>query len=138
DFARYGSYIGLPYSLLLAGLIFSEWRKGSEALIFRPPRLTLVGIFWTLPNYVLFVISMGAFTGAFCYAIGASIKDVFFWAQSLSKTGAIAVASALTLASGVALFYFRLRYRSIYGLTEAAIGVAVAAQRTSVEYGTAT
>jgi hypothetical protein len=68
--------------------------------------------------------------GMVYYAVGASAKDLFLWARDPSTLSWRAVAaSLLVLATGSLLFYFRLHYRSLYGATEALVGVLVAMQR---------
>lgn len=121
DFIKYGSYIvfGLLKVLILIMIIVSI-RNGIvkptwKGLVFGVPLIGLALIFMGISNYSFFVL----------------IKDIFFWLKSptLSKTSAVVLTSLLTLSVGSALFYFRLRMRAIYGLTEAAIGIVVAGNR---------
>jgi tetratricopeptide (TPR) repeat protein len=81
------------------------------------------GDFWSnLVTSAVFVISF--------YALGISIKDLFsllpHW-RNVSFPAGIIGAAALTLLTGLTLFYFRLRWRAIYGITEACAGCAIAA-----------
>ncbi len=73
--------------------------------------------------------------GPIYYSVGASIKDLYLWIQSpqVPKSGAIIMILAITSILGVILFYFRLRARSIYGITEAGIGLTVAAYKVASE-----
>jgi len=63
-------------------------------------------------------------------AIIASIIDLFRWIGNLNNPSSrAALASFVVLSLGSLLFYFRLRWRSLYGATEALVGVSVAAHR---------
>jgi len=125
DFSRYSLYIASPIALgaLIVGSL--EWKKAG------------------FPASGLLFVPFGAvaliFLGAFYYSIAASLRDLYFWVQApeLSRTGAVAVAICATLILGAGLFYFRLRMRSIYGITEATVGLAVAAHRVATESGSA-
>ena len=69
------------------------------------------------------------------YSAGALLKDLYVWIQSpsLSRTQAVAAGAVITAALGSALFYFRLRLRSVYGASEALVGVLVATHRIATE-----
>jgi hypothetical protein len=55
-------------------------------------------------------------------------------AQRIGGGAASLVLYGGTLAAAAALFYFRLRLRSVYGVTEAMAGLAVAGQRAPTEF----
>ena len=121
DFIKYGSYIifGIFIVIVLI-LIIGTIRNG-----FIKP--TWKGIFLGVPTIVVLLIFMGISN----YAFFVVIKDIFLWLKSpsISKTSAVILTALLTLGVGSILFYFRLRMRAIYGLTEAAIGIVVAGNR---------
>lgn len=121
DFIKYGSYtiFGIFIVIVLI-LIIGTIRNG-----FIKP--TWKGIFLGVPIIVVLLIFMGISN----YAFFVVIKDIFFWLKSpsISKTSAVILTALLTLGVGSILFYFRLRMRAIYGLTEAAIGIVVAGNR---------
>ncbi|MBK9284048.1 MAG: hypothetical protein IPM51_06970 [Sphingobacteriaceae bacterium] len=98
-------------SVLRSGITKNDFKSFVYAL----PLVILLLFFMGLSNYSLFV----------------GIKDIFLWimSPSLSKTSTVILTSIFTLGLGSALFYFRLRMRTIYGLTEAAIGIVVAGNR---------
>lgn len=121
DFIKYGSYIVFGiFIVIVLILIISTIRNG-----FIKP--TWKGIFLGVPIIVLLLVFMGISN----YAFFVLIKDIFIWLKSpsISKTSAVILTSMLTLGVGSILFYFRLRMRAIYGLTEAAIGIVVAGNR---------
>lgn len=121
DFIKYGSYIvfGLFIVIILV-IIIGTFRNG-----FIMP--TWKGLFFGVPLIIVLLLFMGISN----YSFFVLIKDIFFWLKSptISKTSAIILTSLLTLSVGSMLFYFRLRMRAIYGLTEAAIGIVVAGNR---------
>lgn len=92
------------------------------------------------PTKADFIMSIGGLIallliGPLYYSVGVSLKDLYLWIQSpnLSKNGAMIITVIITLILGLALFYFRLRARSLYGFTEAAIGLTVAANKVAAE-----
>lgn len=121
DFIKYGSYIvfGLFIVIVLV-IIIGTFRNG-----FTMP--TWKGLFFGVPLIIVLLLFMGISN----YSFFVLIKDIFFWLKSptISKTSAVILTSMLTLGVGSVLFYFRLRMRVIYGLTEAAIGIVVAGNR---------
>ena len=124
DFVKYSLYIAIPIAAVAAPVIAWEWRKaGYPALGVSE----LLAVPFALVGLLL--------VGAFYYAIAASLSDLYKWLQSpsLSRGGAIALAIGATLILGAGLFLFRLKLRAIYGVTEATVGLAVAAHRVSIE-----
>lgn len=121
DIIKYASYVAAGlFIVFLLIVVTSALRSGInrrdvKKFIFALPLVVVVLSFMGLSNYSLIV----------------GIKDVFLWimSPSLSKTSAVILASLFTLGLGSALFFFRLRMRAIYGLTEAAIGIVVAGNR---------
>ncbi|MDB5987233.1 MAG: hypothetical protein JWR16_2286 [Nevskia sp.] len=122
DFVRYASYIALPLGgLLLIGLLIA-WKDAD----FRRPSLEQVVILLFAP--------VGLFLAAAAYyALGAALKDASVWLKASSSSGALTVPGTIlaTLGAGLALFYFRLYLRSLYGLTEVMVGLAIAAMRVA-------
>ncbi|MBA3680281.1 MAG: hypothetical protein H0W73_03700 [Bacteroidetes bacterium] len=122
DIFKYASYIsiGLLVVFFLIIIIINVFnsgitKKGFKDFAFVLPLIILLLVIAGISNYSIFV----------------GIKDIFLWIKSpsISKTSAIILTSLFTLALGSGLFYFRLRMRAIYGLTEAAIGIVVAGNR---------
>lgn len=122
DFVRYPLYVVVPGTAVLYVFLVREWWKST-------PRTVSSEHVWmaaTLP-FAFYVAA------ALYYAVGASIKDGYLWLQSLDLTrnGKIALAVGITFVAGLALFVFRLKLRSTYGLTEALVGLVVAGSRVS-------
>lgn len=128
DFVRYALYIATPIAVAALCVGMWEWRKAGY------PALGVVEV--ALVPFGAIVLLL---VGASYYAIAASLRDLYVWLQSpsLTRTGAVAVAIGATLCLGAILFYFRLKLRSIYGVTEATVGLAVSAHRVSIESSTA-
>jgi hypothetical protein len=66
------------------------------------------------------------------------VKDLSLWALEKIKEshdfpwqrlGITTIAVLVTVFAGIALFYFRLRWRSLYGITETVVGVLIASYR---------
>lgn len=122
DFVRYPLYVVVPGTAVLYVFLVREWWKST------PHTLSSEHVWMaaTLP-FAFYVAA------ALYYAVGASIKDAYFWLQALDLTrnGKIALAVGITLVAGLVLFVFRLKLRSTYGLTEALVGLVVAGSRVS-------
>ncbi len=83
----------------------------------------LAGLIFAMPIMTL-AISIGLYSS---FIAG---KDLLFWSlDPTTLSWRAAVAAAMVLAIGGSLFLFRLRFRCLYGMSEAAAGVAVALQR---------
>jgi hypothetical protein len=129
DYLLYSYIIGLP---LGAGFMWSEGRMYWEDLPPGPKRkVQLAKLLIPVPLVALFLIPFGAGL----YSIFVSILDAFLWgAFKLSAQGRSAMfavgASALT---GGALFVFRLRVRSLYGMSEVIVGLTVAGHRVGFD-----
>lgn len=69
--------------------------------------------------------------GAMFYGIAAAFTDVFIWvALQLSGSGrSAALGVGVTALLGAVFFAFRLKFRFLYGMTEAVAGLAVAGHR---------
>jgi hypothetical protein len=64
------------------------------------------------------------------FAVEMSLRDFFLWSQNPKPTSWLGVASSLAiLMLGAVLFYFRLHWRSCYGVAEASAGVVLALQK---------
>ena len=124
DFMKYSFYIsGVTAIIFLSIRIFYFFKKG----ISKPTKGDLFMLISVLIALVLI--------GPTYYAVGVAIKDLYFWIQSpkITKEWSIPIVLGITVSVGFFLFYFRLRARSIYGLTEAIVGLAIAMQKTSIE-----
>lgn len=119
DFLLYGGLFGIPVSLLLGKLWFTEWRKSRKA-----------SIWWNL--FFLSNLIPGTFVfGALYYSLGASAYDFVKWLIRLwdqPYTGPFLVSATVFLV-GVGLFWFRSRCRGVYGLTEVVVGLSIASYK---------
>jgi hypothetical protein len=123
DFIRYSAYISGASLTLILGIIFFFSLKGSKQSKFE--------IFFSIGSVALATL----FAGPIYYSIIAAFKDLYLWIQSpsVSREWAIILAVVLTIILGFSLFFFRLKFRSIYGFTEALVGLGVAVQKVSSE-----
>jgi hypothetical protein len=120
DFWRYSLSIAMIIGMIMLFVAIGTWFTE------RPK----ISVGEALAILIVALIAI-VFASAFYYAIGASIKDLFFWIRDIDTLYLKAIsASLLVLIAGSLLFYFRLRFRSIYGVTEAFVGIAVAMQQT--------
>lgn len=80
-----------------------------------------------VPILAIFIAPLGGFF----YGIAAAVTDILQWiALQLSDIGrSAALAVVVTALLGSTFFAFRLKFRFIYGVTEAMVGLAVAAHR---------
>lgn len=71
--------------------------------------------------------------GLLIYTAIVTIGDAlrFLWLPQMKQEKALLTGGLLALAGGAVLFAFRLKYRSVYGLSEATVGTLIAAQRFS-------
>jgi hypothetical protein len=93
---------------------------------------------WQLtPAKVIGIIGLAViasvFAGFFYYSIGVAFKDTYNWitALTLSRDQRLAVVGLFILTVGSGLFLLRLRFRSLYGLTEVIAGVFVGTLKIS-------
>jgi uncharacterized membrane protein len=122
DFLHYSVYLAVPIALTAAQAIVKGWNDDGL-----PRRSTITVIF-------LSILLGASILGAIFYSIGASMKDLVYWMAALwintpfiSGPYRVVVTMLVTFAVGLALFYFRLKLRSVYGFSEAAVGLVVAA-----------
>lgn len=80
-------------------------------------------------TFSAFVVG-GATVLIYC-SVGLSVYDAYKFATSpyFSETSSIIVVGVATLVIGVSLFWFRLKCRCVYGISEIAVGVIVGSQR---------
>ena len=124
-----------PIAIILGGLLVLIV---VAALIAEPPKVKPRGIIKRIvPGLILLAgVAAGVVAaGAIFYAVGASVSDLYLWVQS-DVSGAQAesrlwfgVVATLPLAAAALLFSFRLVFRSIYGLSEAGVGLWVGVQQ---------
>lgn len=119
---KYSTYVAAVLAslalILLAYNIISSWGKNKSD--------------WRSSFLLVLVFAVGICVGAITYySIFVAIKDFALWiiSPSLSKTSAAILSVIVTLTIGLLLFYFRLKARAIYGLTEATVGLIVSVQR---------
>lgn len=121
DFVTYAVPVAFVVGVFLGiGAIRELWRS----------RATLT---WRrIVTTPIIVVVVSAVLGLIYYSLGVVIWDLFnhwheirefLWPWQISPAIVTALA---TLICGTILFFFRLKFRSMYGLTEAVIGVVVA------------
>lgn len=116
DYLRYGWIFGIPISILMLKLWIVDWRESK--------RINTGMKLFILCN----IVPGSAAFGAFYYSLAASFFDVAKWlTQQWSQPyfGPVLVSAAVFLI-GLGLFWFRIRCRATYGLTEVLVGVSVA------------
>lgn len=119
DFWRYSFIVGGVVGIFLTFGALAIWYETRAKL---SPTEILGGLL-VIP--VLAIVG-----GAMYYSLAAALKAVFFWARDPSSVSwKMAFAGFLVLAFGSMLFYFRLRLRSVYGATEALVGIFIGMQR---------
>lgn len=124
DFLHYSPYLAIPLEIGLFIVLLYYWHKAGFK---RPSREEMINVI--IFSFALLIASV------FYYAVGVAIKDLFLWMQapSFSETGAIVATMTITLFMGLTLFYIRSRFRSIYGVSEALVGLTVAGYRVAIE-----
>ena len=125
-FLQYSLYVALSATIPALLFIIFFWIKNGTA---KPLKKDIKMI-------LLFFLIVIPFIGLSYYSFGVLIKDTYLWIRSpsISKTGAVIVVIVGTLFIALILFYFRLKYRSLYGMSEAFVGLAVACNRVLSEY----
>lgn len=111
---------------------------GSIALIL------LIGLWWRLRSklgssgliFLLGFVGVAVLVAPMYYVLAATLKDLYLWVQSpaLSATETIFASVMVTTLLGTALFYFRLRLRACFGVTEALAGIIAAAHRVATDF----
>lgn len=87
------------------------------------------------PGVMLFVLVMmfgvTCFLTGALYVVGVSLLDLFTWGSdpSTESWSWRASVSVLVLVDGSLLFYVRFRWRSLYGLSEAAVGLVISFEK---------
>jgi hypothetical protein len=117
EIIKYTLNIAVPLSAILIVIItylgFREEfnRKYVRALLLVP----FFVVFWAMSYY----------------ALAVSIKDMYSWVVSpkFSKNTTIVLVVIITMIFGLLFFYFRLKLRSIYGITELIFGLIIAANK---------
>lgn len=119
DYLLYGGILGIPVLLLLGKLWLTEWRQSKQVSFWK--KLFLLGNL--IPGALVF--------GALYYSLAASAYDFVKWLiQQWDQpyTGPFLVSAAVLLA-GMGLYWFRVRFRAVYGLTEVLVGISVASYK---------
>ena len=127
DFVRYSLYIAVPLATLATVTLLTIWARQR----FR----RLPAEEWAILPFTLFVVLLGSVT---YYVFAVSAKDAYLWLRSpwASQNVVLVMGVVTTGLLGGGLFYFRLRLRSLYGLTEALVGLTVAGHRIATDYAT--
>jgi hypothetical protein len=73
--------------------------------------------------------------GTLFYGVAAAIGDLFFLlaAQLSDRERSAAFAVAVTGVLGALFFFFRVKFRFLYGMTEAVVGLTVAGHRVGFD-----
>jgi hypothetical protein len=125
DIIKYSSYASIGFAFLISFIVFMAW-VGSHYKKLTASEVIIV---------LLFIVAAAIIFGISFYSSGVPLKDFFLWllkpSVSKNKTAFFAVLGTLIL--GGLLFFWRLRFRAIYGLTEAIVGLWVAAYRVSFQ-----
>lgn len=138
----------LAGAILLSALIYSIRNRTSAdviryggilALVFWLPTTITVAVgYWKDKSkrnlqLLLALPVISAALGATYYLLFAAVWDLLKWLINLwsSTVGGFIAVAACTLLIGTGLFLFRLKYRFLYGMSEAAVGVIVASYRFS-------
>ncbi|HXD92960.1 MAG TPA: hypothetical protein VNX01_07075 [Bacteroidia bacterium] len=123
DFIKYGLYIDGAILIIIA-LVFivSTIKFGYRN---QPKAEIRIAGLLLLPT--LFFIPL------IYYSISVSVKDLYFWILSPEHHNGFRMfsISVVTFYLGFTLFYIRYKARAIYGMSEAAVGVMVAAYKVS-------
>lgn len=129
DFIRYPIYIAIPFSFaMLLLFLFETFNWGPKI----PTKKDAFEALFT--QFAVLLVS------EVIYAIYVCLRDILAWAESPNAPQALTVivTVGLTGVLGLALFYFRLRLRAVYGFTEALVGLAAAGRQVMVIAGTPT
>lgn len=94
------------------------------------------GIEWKFIGLLIIALPFAFILGSIeYYSMFVTLKDIFLWIKSpsFSGNGKVICIALLTLALGAGLFYFRLKLRACYGMTEAVVGLIVATNKIPTE-----
>lgn len=120
EFVHYSSYVAIGVTAIISIILVADWKDKR----FRLPKLS------DLPGLLGIVIFI-PFAAAMYYALGAAVIDAFRW--MISPTSVSTKYTILTMfmvfVVGSILYTIRFVYRSLYGLTEAIVGLAVSGQK---------
>lgn len=117
EIIKYTSYIAVPLGLIMFAFVtYSGFKKGFNR--------TYTKAFILIPFFVVLWSSS-------YYALTVTIKDMYSWVLSptFSQNTTIALVVIITMVLGLLFFYFRLKWRSIYGTTELIFGLIIAANK---------
>lgn len=137
DFLFYGSLASAFF--LVAFTVFASGLK-------RPTLLRWRGWIFIFTHSLssvfteVFLFSLSAvFTGVLFYSLSVAFKDAALYVVDAGsfRNGSIVLSTVLVLAVAALLFYVRLRYRVLYGLSEVAVGISVAVSRLTTPEGAA-
>jgi hypothetical protein len=122
DFLLYGLSIAGVLEINFVGIILLNWYERKE----KPSSGDIFGAF------VIFPVA-ACLGGAIFYSIGVVLIDtyLYLWSPKSGNSMTVALTVVLTLGIGIALFFFRLRRRALYGLTEVVVGVVVSVYRVT-------
>jgi hypothetical protein len=125
DIGLHSFYIAIPICVLLFIIFISQFILGRS----RPTTGGVPVVIFPLTPVFAFM------AGLLLFAMWVGAKDLLHWlaTPSLNKSFWLAALTVLaTLACGSMLFLFRLFFPSLYGVTEAMVGVIVALSKVNV------
>lgn len=124
DFLLYGSLAGAFFLVAYTVMLASDLER---------PLLR----HWRKCIYVLPITLPAVLTGVLFYSLSVVIKDAALYVVDAASTrnGSIVLATGLVVTIAAVLFYVRLRYRVLYGLSEVAAGITVAVSRLATQEG---
>lgn len=124
DFLLYGLAIAGVLEIVLVGTILRHWYETKE----KPNSGDIFGALLIFPV-------AACLGGAIFYSAGVFLIDtyLYLWNPKSGKALSVFLTVVLTLGIGIALFFFRLRRRALYGLTEIVVGVVVSVHRVTSE-----
>jgi hypothetical protein len=125
DWLLYSYVAAIPLALVI---ILRETRMYREAAPSSRDKAVVIAKHLILVPIVAILLTP---MGGLFYSIAATITDLIQWlALQLSENGrSAALAGAVTALLGAGFFAFRLKFRFIYGMTEAMVGLGVAGHR---------
>lgn len=125
---EYSFYVAIPFAALIYFILVVTWLATGFKMITKVDLIIVVAL-----------AGISIILGFVYYCVWVLLKDTYFWilTPGTSPIKAVFIVVIFTLGSGILLFYFRLRCRSIYGIHEALVGLMIAAHRSISEISTA-
>lgn len=113
EYLRYSMVLAIPFAAVFIHLAWQDRQRGIRRFLF----------------YSIFVWpTVSLMQGAWFYSLIVALKDSGVWLfhNVTFTTSSVIAMTLLTATIGSLLFWFRLRYRCLYGSTEASVGLLIA------------